>query len=363
MSRVCAGSYDILHLGGSMKGRYNSCRMTIYGHILPGAVRLANWAARTSNLSEKAKQRLKIIDWLRSHDHNISLTARHFGLDRGTVRIWARRFYQAGMPGLNDKSHRPRNLRKPTTDWQTISEIVRVRHLYPAWSKYKIQAILKRNYILVSASTIGRVLKRKGMINEKISRKRHKAAKNPKKRFPKGLRIAWAGDMVQIDTKYVNLIGGKRIYQFTAIDVLTKRRVLRYYPSLASRNGADFLGQCLNNFPFTIKSVQTDNGPEFQKDFAALCQKLNLPHYFIYPRTPKQNSYVEASHLADKNEFYLQGKIGCDIKLMREKIQEWEYIWNYLRPHEALNYLTPAEYLNKLQLIPLPTKNVIILQT
>jgi len=41
-----------------MKGRYNGCHMTIYGHTLPGATSLANWAART-NISEKAKQRLK----------------------------------------------------------------------------------------------------------------------------------------------------------------------------------------------------------------------------------------------------------------------------------------------------------------
>jgi len=63
-----------------MKGKYGGRYMTIYGHILPGAVSLANWAARTSNVSEKAKQRLKVIDWLRFHNNNISLTARRFGL-------------------------------------------------------------------------------------------------------------------------------------------------------------------------------------------------------------------------------------------------------------------------------------------
>ena len=89
--------------------------MTIYGHILPGTVSLANWAARTSDISEKAKQRLKVIDWLRSHNNNISLTARYFGLNRETARIWFRNFSQKGILGLNDKSHRPKNIRKPTT--------------------------------------------------------------------------------------------------------------------------------------------------------------------------------------------------------------------------------------------------------
>ena len=336
--------------------------MTIYGHLLFGAASLANWAART-NITERARQRLKVVDWLRSKGNNVSLTARHFGLDRKTVRRWRDKFNQIGMLGLNDKSHRPKNVRKPTTSWQIINEIVKTREQYPAWSKYKIRKILSRQAMIVSASTVGRVLKRKGLINKKVSKKRSKAARNPKKRFPKGLKIALAGDMVQMDTKHINLIGGRRIYQFTAIDVLTKRRVLRYYSSLASKNGADFLRSCLGKFPFLVKAIQTDNGSEFLKYFDALCQELNLPHYFICPRTPKQNTYVEVSHLADKNEFYLQGNIGSDTESMQRKLSEWENTWNYIRPHEALDYLTPDEYLNRLQLISLPTKDVIILQT
>jgi len=337
--------------------------MTIYGSVLPGIRSLANWAARTENISDKAKQKLKVIDWLRAHKTNVSLTARHFGLNRETVRIWRNNFNRAGILGLNDKSHRPKNVRQPTTDWKTVYEIVKLRKQYPAWSKYKLSAILGRDKgIVVSVSTVGRVLKRKGLINERISKKRSKAAKNPRKRFPKGFKIHYEGDMVQMDTKQVILIGGKKIYQFTAIDVLTKRRVLEYYSSLSSANGADFLKQCVNRFPFVIKNVQTDNGSEFLKHFDKLCKEMNLDHYFIYPRTPKQNTYVEASHLADEREFYQQGNIGADIESMRLRLKEREYIWNYVRPHEALGYLTPNEYSNKYKVEILPTKNVIVLQ-
>jgi len=346
-----------------MKGRYAGRHMTIYGHILPGIASLANWAARVSNISEKAKQRLKIVDWLRSHGNNISLAARRFGIDRETIRGWRDRFKQTGMIGLNDRSHRPKNVREPTTDWRTVMEVVKVRKQYPAWSKYKIKKILSRQGIVVSSSTIGRVLKRKGLINKKISIKRVRASRNPRKRFPRGFRIACAGDMVQMDTKYVNLIGGVRIYQFTAIDVLSKRRVLRYYRSLASINGADFLRHCLARFPFQIKAIQTDNGPEFLKHFDGLCKELNLPHYFIEARHPKQNTYVETSHGADEREFYLQGNIGCSFEVMQKRLEEWEYTWNYVRPHEALDYLTPEEYLNRLQFSRLATRDVIVLQT
>ncbi len=335
--------------------------MTIYGSVLPGARTLANWATRT-NITEKAKRRLKVVDWLRGHRGDISLTARHFGLNRETVRIWRDKFNQTGMLALNDRSHKPKHLRQATTSWQIVYEIVKVRKEYPAWSKWKIQAILRRKNRIVSASTVGRIVKRKCVIDKKVSKKKSKAAKNPKQRYPRGFRITCAGDMVQIDTKFVTLLGGRMIYQFTAIDVLTKRRVLRFYSSLLSKNGADFLRVCLKEFPFPIKAVQTDNGKEFLKYFDKLCKELNLPHYFIEARHPKQNTYVENSHGFDEREFYQQGNVDKDIEAMDKALAEWEHTWNYVRPHQALNYLTPDEYLERIQITNLNPKEAIILQ-
>jgi len=345
-----------------MKGRYGGRHMTIYGSVLPGALRLANWAAKT-DLSPKAKRKLKVVDWLRKHNGNVSLASRHFGFGRETIITWRNNFNRFGMLSLNDKSHKPKYLRQSVTDWKIVDEIVKIRNQYPAWSKYKIKAILKRNHIIISTSTIGRILKKKGLIDKKVSRKRHQAAKNPKQRYPRGLRIVCEGDMVQIDTKFVTLLGGRMIYQFTAIDVLTKRRVLRYYSSLLSKNGANFLNVCLKTFPFQIKAIQTDNGKEFLKDFDALCKKLSLTHYFIEPAHPKQNTYVENSHGSDEREFYQQGNVHKDIALMDASLEQWEHIWNYERPHQALQYLTPDEYLQKIQLTSLPVKDVIVLQT
>jgi len=169
--------------------------------------------------------------------------------------------------------------------------------------------------------------------------------------------------MIQMDTKYITLAGGHKFYQFTAIDVLGKRRVLRVYSSQSSRNGALFLKDCITSFPFPILAVQTDNRAPFQKEFDKLCKELNIPHYFTYPRSPKQNTYVEISHGADEREFYQQGNVCSILSEMQKNIKEWENIWNNFRPHEALGQLTPAEYSNKLKIYGLPTKNVIVLQT
>jgi len=346
-----------------MKGKYNGCRMTIYGTILPGAISIARSAFLTDKLTERAKYKIKILDWYRVHGSNNSLTARHFGIGRMTLYRWTKRFKHYGIIGLNEKSRKPKQLRQPTTPWNTVIRIVQLKKQYPAWSKYKLKALLAKEDILISASTVGRVLKKRGLINLNMSKKRRKAALRPKARFPRGLRISEAGDMVQMDTKHIMLPGGKRFYQFTAIDVLTKRKVMRVYPSESSRNGVHFLQECFLNFPFTIKAVQTDNGSTFLKEFDKLCREKGLPHYFIYPRTPKQNTYVEISQGADKREFYQQGNVCSLLPVMQRKIREWEDIWNNVRPHEALNYLTPSEYLWRIKSSRIPTKDVIVLQT
>ncbi len=345
-----------------MKGRYAGCRMTIYGTILPGAASIARSAFLAGNVSERAKQRLRILDWHRTHEENISFTARHFGLTRETVMSWRNRLAKEGPRGLEDRSHRPRRVRQPTISWDVAFEVVKLRKQYPAWSKYKIQALLP-NHLKTSVSTVGRILKRRGLIDKKISRKRQKSAKSPKARFPRGMKISCPGDMIQMDTKYIMLVGGRKYYQFTAIDVLSKRRVMKVYKTQSSKNGALFLEECLEAFPFAVWAIQTDNGAPFQKHFDALCKAKHIPHYYIYPRTPKQNTYVEISHGADKREFYLQGNVHEDFETMQRKISWWEDVWNNIRPHQALNYLTPNQYLEKRQTSRLPTRDVITLQT
>lgn len=345
------------------KGRYSGARMTIYGTILPGAISIARWAHKVDQLTPQTKHRLKILDWHRVHDKNISLTARRFGLRRETVHIWQKRFHENGVLGLVDRSHRPKNVRTPTTAHYIVSETVKLRKKYPAWSKYKLTALLKEQNIIVHPSTVGRILKRKNLIDKKVSQKRRKAALSPKARFPYGLKISCPGDLVQMDTKHIMLVGGRKLYQFTAIDVLTKWRVLRIYPSLSSRNGKEFLLQCITAFPFPIRAVQTDNGSEFLKEFKTFCEEKKLPHYYIYPRTPKQNSYVERSHGSDKTEFYQQGNVYSDKTVMQDKLLSWEHIWNTIRPHESLNQITPQAYLEKWQKGRLPTRDVITLQT
>lgn len=346
-----------------MDRRYAGCSMTIYGTIIPGAARIARLANKTNNLTERAKQRLKIVDWHNAHGKNQSLTSRRFGVDREALREWVKRLKRLGPVGLNDKSHRPHKFRASKLHWKIKERIIEIRKENPTWSKYIISAIINSEGQKIHSSTVGRFLKKKGLINQKISRKNQKAATHPKKRFPRDLVIKQPGDMIQIDTKFLTGVGGIKLYQFTAIDVLTKIRVLWVSSSLSSEQGAKFLRLCLSRFPFHISAIQTDNGKEFLKCFDLLCKKRKLTHYFIEPRCPKQNSYVERSHLTDEKEFYQQGNIRSSVSLLQPLLLKWEHKYNSIRPHQSLHYLTPMAYFNNYQKGRIPTKDFIPLQT
>jgi transposase len=126
-----------------MKGRYSGRTMTIYGSVLPGARSIALGAWRTDRLK------------------NASLAARHFGIGRMTFYRWLKRFQRQGIVGFNEYSRRPRHMRTPVTPWTVAQRTVELRRQYPAWSKHKIQALLKKEGVVASVSTVGRILKRK----------------------------------------------------------------------------------------------------------------------------------------------------------------------------------------------------------
>lgn len=333
--------------------------MTVYGHILPGAQSIANWAYKVDNLTQEEKHRIKVMDWWMANGKNASLTARHFGHHRKTVECWVKRFKVQGISGLRSKSKRPHTFRAGTLRSRIRNEVLSVRKRYPRWSKYKIS-----NYLGMpeKASSIGRILKESGCINAKVSRKRKKAARYPKKRFPRGLVVKKAGQLIQVDTKHLTGMGGKKLYQFTAIDVLTKLRVMEVSTSPSSLQAKRFLFTCLQEFPFDIEAVQTDNGGEFLKYFDKYCKELDIDHYFIDTRSPKQNSYVERSHRTDDEEFYSLGNMRDTVASLRPLLKDWQYVYNHIRPHQSLNYMTPVNYFQRLEVTTLATRDYICLQ-
>jgi len=303
---------------------------------------------RIVDLSKDAKRRLKWIDYYLKHG-NARKTCRYFGISQTTFYKWLNRHKKLGLKGLEEFSRKPKNFRVSNIPYDTIDIIVKLRKQYPAWSKYKLKVILKRDYDqTISASTIGRILKKKNLINQIKSSKLKRAAKRRVKRqkAQKYLKELSPGSLVYIDTKHLNFTGAK-FYQFTAIDSKTRIKFIKIYSKASSKSGQLFLGEAQKYMPFKIQNIQTDNGSEYLKYFHEELEKQSIPHYFADPYCPKQNARVERVIQTSEYEFW-HFNPGYELREINELADEWMYIYNNIRPHQSLNYLTPMEYFESL---------------
>ena len=62
------------------------------------------------------------------------------------------------------------------------------------------------------------------------------------------------------------------------------------------------------------------------------------------PRSPKLNGTVERAQRTHTEEFWEVTSGDTDVESMRRQLREWERVYDTVRPHQALGYLTPAEY-------------------
>ena len=209
----------------------------------------------------------------------------------------------------------------------------------------------------ISTSSIGRILKDKGRINQRESQRRKKAARQKRRRLPKDFKVSWFGDLVAFDTKHFWLPWGEKRYHYQVIDIFGKKKFSQTFSTPSSLNAKNFYLLAEKHFPFKIKNVLTDGGPEWQDKFDKLLNQRGIPHYYIYPYTPKQNSVAERSIKTDLKEFYQWGNVYSSLEEQNQKLLEWNEIYEDIRPHQALGNLTPNEYYQKCQqkiLIPQP---------
>lgn len=302
----------------------------------------------SSELSKEARLRLRWIDFYHKHA-DARLTCRHFGISPTTFYKWLGRFLERGLRGLESLSRAPRSARASQLPWRTVDLICSIRRAQPAWSKHKIAVILSRDHgITLSASTVGRVLKRKGFYDARTSRKKSNAAKRRKKRerAARWMRDAFPGSLVQVDTKHLNLPGNtSKHYQFTAIDCFSRVGFSRVFATASSANAEVFLGELLDYLPFPVMGIQTDNGSEYMKHFDEALEKLGITHYFSHPNCPQENTRVERNIQTSKQELWAH-RAGYDVGELNRITSEWNETYNDYRPHQSLGYLTPNEFLN-----------------
>jgi len=325
------------------------------------------------HLSDAAKQRLR---WMyvieRECDGNITRASRKLNISREWLTKLHRLFEERNRDprSLEPHSRAPRHTSKRSRiGGKTERLIVKTRKKYPAWGKEKIVRILKRDHgINVSASTVGRCLKKHNLIDLKLTMKNERAWKQcramkekgriPRERFPHGLEDAGPGALIGKDMKLIAKPGysehrepGKDKanhlfwYQHTMIDSCSRRRAVSVVERSDSQTARDAYKVASERFPFLIASLATDNGSENDGVFDLHLQNMNIRHFWSRPGVPTDNPRVERSHLSDDQEFHrFHRSQDRSFDALKKDEAEWDRIWNEERPHQALKYLAPTEY-------------------
>ena len=115
----------------------------------------------------------------------------------------------------------------------------------------------------------------------------------------------------------------------------TRYLVAALYPRRTAANTLDFLEQVLDEIPFPIQRLQTDNGTEFmaykvRDELFAMCIK----HRPIPPRIPHLNGKVERVQQTMLTEFY--ATTSFDSPSLENELGVWLLDYNYRRVHGSI---------------------------
>jgi len=307
--------------------------------------------------SEIAIQKLKIINFYASHGE-IS-TKEAFGVDRKVISRWKTRLNNSDgkLASLVPFSTKPVSVRIPTTRPEIVDFIKGQREAHFRIGKEKLKVFLDRyceeNYIpKISISTIGNIIKRHNFFYQDQRKVYHDPSsgwaqrgrkKTKRLRIKHSFHPNYFGYILSDSVERIT--DGIKDYFISAIDAKMKFSLTLNYKRLTSENMTDFYLRFKDIYPGKIKMWQSDNGGENLGLFDAQLKKDNIPHYFIYPRCPKIDTFIERYNRTLQDEF-----IDPNLHLIHDKgvfghkLSDYIIYYNSQRPHHSLNLKSPLQY-------------------
>lgn len=318
---------------------------TIYLSTLPNNTNLNR--VRNVKLSRAARFRLRVIEHYLHITRNASLTCRHFAIARSYFYKWFKRYNPKYLSSLEDRSRRPKRVRRATYDTNFVTLVRKLRTDYPSYSAKKLAVILQRDFgISFSAATVGRVIQRFKLYFSQVPRLRrlHKRArKGVVKRKPYGLRAVGPRTLIEFDMKHIWRPGGFRLYAFVAVDVVTKQAVIHVGSHPSSYQAKLALQKAVAVFGPDV-TILNDNGSENFAHAYRYLQDQQVTQYFARPHTPKDKPHVENLIGKLQTECLDEDRTVHRVADLQRQINRWLNDYHFFRPHQALNYLTPEEY-------------------
>jgi IS30 family transposase len=261
---------------------------------------------------------------------SISTIAERLEIHRATVYRWVNKFRMFGVKRTIERhKESKKGLRiKRKLNPSIVEKILEVRQKYEQCCGEKLKWYLSVEYGLnISVATIYRYL-----------HKETKVVKRYKRRNTTRRRLEATRDrqMIQVDTVDLG-----DIYAYTFIDVHTRQAQVKLKTSLKSKDSREVLVEVLEVYN-GCENIQTDNGPEFKKEFANYLNRTTVKHR--YSRAYKKN---DQAHIESFNRTLRKECLGWEkykkeeITKLQEKVDKWLIFYNNYRPHLGINMQSP----------------------
>ena len=269
-------------------------------------------------ITEEMRYRERVVQY--AIKSNNAVAARRYHTSRQQVQRW-RKKYDGTTASLSNKSTRPHS----HPNQHTREEIELIKRMHRRYS-FEGLAQVYRSLMDVGYTRIYQSMQ-KQLRNLRLKQPEKK--KYPKSKY-KPLKGEYPGEYVEVDVKYVPLecIGFSsshaRYYQITAIDLYSRKRIIKLVNELSTYETSKFLYSLEKSMGFKIKMIQTDNGREFCNDtdkaqslFQIVLERLGIRHKRTRPYSPWQNGVVERSHRVDNEIFYARRRFSSEEEMYK----------------------------------------------
>lgn len=284
------------------------------------------------------EQRREFVRLATQEGANRRELCRRFGIHPATGYKWLGR-WASGNLELADRSRRP-HASPLRSDAAVETLVLSVRDAHPAWGARKIARCLEREGVRPpAASTVHAILQRHGRVIPPAGAPR--AAQRFERPAP---NLLW-----QMDFKgWVRLADGTRCHPLTMVDDHS-----RYVPCLkacADEQGATVKGHLQTTFRHygLPDAMFVDNGGPWGDaggarwtKLAVWLLKLGVELLHSRPYHPQSRGKNERFHRTLKNEVFALKRIG-DLAEAQRAFDQWREVYNFERPHEALDQEVPA---------------------
>ncbi len=332
-------------------------------HIIRNGRAASRLLAAKPPHSEAERRRDAVARWCRARADGLTAeqAARAVGVSRATLYRW--------LKMTEPRSRRPHHVRRPRWPAALVMAVQELRADNPMWGKRKLAALMRRQGLVVSTSTVGRILRRlmdRGVVtpvptlrrNPQARRIRLNATERYARRLPKGLKPTTPGQLVQIDTLFVNVRPDRAIKHFTAYDPVAKWTLGHVATTASARAARALLDKLCAEAPFKVTGIQVDGGSEFKAVFEQACAERGLTLFVLPPKRPQLNGAVERAQGSWRYEFYACFDLPHRIDRLQPLVDAFAHRFNNHRPHQALGDLTPAEYLRAISAEHPPTSHM-----